>query len=244
MGNRNEPLTGFEWKSGTARTTRGLIFWPDVFLYNDVKTGDKYAIYVLDTQGLFDHSTSSNDNARIFSLSTLISSVQIMNVFNLLQEDQLNYLQFATAYAKYASDDSQPFQNLLLLIRDWNSPGDYAFGLKGGNEYLNDFLEVRENQHEDLKQVRRYVRSSFERINCFLMPHPGRSVARNSSYDGRFSEIDVDFVKGLSELFEHLLSPKKLVAKTINGVEVNPAELLLFMDNYINSFATTTCPMP
>lgn len=118
MGDENEPLTGFAWKSGTTRITTGLILWSDVFLY-DEPNGDKLAIYLMDTQGLFDHKSSPTDNSRIFSLSTMISSVQILNLFNIIQENQLQYLQFATEYARYAraENDQFPFQNLLILIR-------------------------------------------------------------------------------------------------------------------------------
>ena len=92
MGNENEPLKGFPWKSSTQRETTGIKFWSDVFLY-DAPNGQKIAIYLMDTQGLFGHESSPTDNARIFSLSTLISSAQILNLFSNIQEDNLEYLQ-------------------------------------------------------------------------------------------------------------------------------------------------------
>lgn len=66
------------------------------------------------------------ENSRIFALSTLISSIQILNLSNLIQEDQLQYLQFATEFAKFAGQDSceksrKTFQNLMILVRDWVS---------------------------------------------------------------------------------------------------------------------------
>jgi Guanylate-binding protein, N-terminal domain len=243
LGNDNEPLTGFEWKAGTQRVTSGLILWSDVFLYDDPK-GDKIAIYLMDTQGLFDHKSSSTDNSRIFSLSTMISSIQILNLLNIIQENQLQYLQFATEYARYASADEEksPFQNLLILIRDWNSPEEYKYGLRGGNAYLNSFLEIHDYQTRDLQSVRRYLRSSFEKIDCFLMPHPGRSVARDSTYDGRWSEIDEDFVNGMQDLFKHLFAPNKLKLKQINGVPVKPADLLIFISSYVENFKNDSMP--
>jgi len=61
---------------------------------------------------------------KIFALSTLLSYVQVLNLSGVIQEDQLQYLQFATEYAKYADDDNhgtsgKPFQNLMFLVRDW-----------------------------------------------------------------------------------------------------------------------------
>lgn len=92
LGAEDEPLKGFSWKSSTKRETTGIIFWSDVFLY-DPPHGDKIAIYLMDTQGLFDHSSSPTDNIRIFSLSALISSVQLMNIFSMIEESHLEYLQ-------------------------------------------------------------------------------------------------------------------------------------------------------
>jgi hypothetical protein len=63
-----------------------------VFLY-DSPTGDRIAIYLVDTQGLFDHLSTPTDNIRIFSLSALMSSVQLMNIFNVIQESDIEYLQ-------------------------------------------------------------------------------------------------------------------------------------------------------
>lgn len=243
LGDGDEPLTGFDWKAGTNRVTTGLIMWSDVFLYDD-PNGDKLAIYLMDTQGLFDHKSTSVDNSRIFSLSTMISSIQILNLLNIIQEDQLQYLQFATEYARYASsdDDKSPFQKLLILIRDWNSPEEYKYGLRGGNAFLNKFLEIHDSQTSELQSVRRYVRSSFEKIDCFLMAHPGKTVARDSTYDGRWSHIDEDFVHGMDDLFEHLFSPKRLTLKKINGVPVNPAELLIFISTYVDNFKNDNMP--
>ena len=244
MGDENEPLTGFSWKSGTNRDTTGLVLWSDIFLY-DAPNGEKIAIYLMDTQGLFDHQTTTADNSRIFSLSTLISSVQILNLFNIIHEDQLQYLQFATEFARYAAEsktNSKSFQNLLILIRDWNNPAVYNFGFRGGNQYLKNFLTIKDDQKPELKSLRRYLGSAFESINCFLMPHPGKKVARDSRYDGNWADIDEEFVESMKELFPALLGPKKLKTKTINGNVIKPAELLVFIKTYVEQFKSGEIP--
>lgn len=124
MGTENEPLSGFSWRSGSIRDTTGIVMWSDIFLHTNTANGVKIAIVVIDTQGLFDNQTSPTGNSRIFALGTLSSSIQVLNLFNVVQEDQLQYLQFATEFAKYAASDShgtagKPFQKLLFLIRDW-----------------------------------------------------------------------------------------------------------------------------
>ena len=126
LGNEKEPLKGFSWRSGSERDTTGISIWNDVFLYNDDDTEDEVAIFVMDTQGLFDDRTSFSDNSRIFALGTLISSIQVFNISAQLQEDQLQYLQFATEYAKFSTNFDEGstekcFQKLVFLIRDWVS---------------------------------------------------------------------------------------------------------------------------
>jgi atlastin len=89
-------LKGFSWRGGASRDTTGVVIWSDVFLldHKDDKTKkiEKLAVILMDTQGLFDTKTSPTDNSRIFALGTLISSVQIFNLNDVIQENQLEYL--------------------------------------------------------------------------------------------------------------------------------------------------------
>lgn len=126
MGEKDEPLRGFSWRPGATRDTTGIIIWSDVFLHKHEMTGEEIAIIVMDTQGLFDNLTTATGNSRIFALGTLISSIQVLNLSGVVQEDQLQYLQFATEFAKFAAADkngsnAKPFQNLMFLNRDWVS---------------------------------------------------------------------------------------------------------------------------
>ncbi|CAO1411374.1 unnamed protein product [Diamesa hyperborea] len=149
LGDEHEMLKGFPWKSSNKKETVGIKFWSDVFLFDDETNGQKIAIYLMDTEGLFEHGSLSADNARILSLSTFISSVQIINLLNFIQENDLKYLKFATESAKSSGSgnigkDGDSYQKLMFLIRDWNSPLDYEHGLDGGNKFLKNFLKVRD----------------------------------------------------------------------------------------------------
>ena len=240
MGGSDEPLTGFSWKSGGTRDTTGIILWSDVFLATN-KVGENIAIVLVDTQGLFDSKTSPADNSRIFALGTLISSVQIFNLNDVIQENQLQYLQLATDFAQFAAKDNRqsfqvkPFQKLLFLIRDWSHPDDEPFGFEGGNSYLKKNLEIKKNQHESLSSVREYIASSFEDITCCLLPPPGKLVTR-ANYDGNWSKMDEEFKDELKTLIETLLDPKNLVIKKINNEELNAADLKKYIEVYLRVF--------
>ncbi|KAG5679474.1 hypothetical protein PVAND_009039 [Polypedilum vanderplanki] len=69
MGSADEPLTGFSWCAGSTRDTSGISVWNDAFLHTDMKSGEKIAIIVMDTQGLFDNETTTNKKLKKFSLS-------------------------------------------------------------------------------------------------------------------------------------------------------------------------------
>ncbi|CAO1438859.1 unnamed protein product, partial [Diamesa serratosioi] len=201
----------------------------------------------MDTQGLFDHESSPTDNARIFSLSTLISSAQILNLFSNIQEDNLEYLQFATEYARFAGiedngEDGKPFQNLMFVIRDWSSPDDYEYGLDGGNRFLKSFLRIKDFHTPELKSIRQYMEASFDKLNCFLMPYPGKIVARNSTYDGSWSDIDEEFVDAMKELFPVLLAPANLTLKTVNNKLVKAYELSVYIKLYIDLYKSENLP--
>ncbi len=44
--------------------------------------------------------------------------------------------------------------------------------------------QVSDQQHEELKLVREHIRTCFESVSCFLMPHPGLKVATSLDSDG------------------------------------------------------------
>lgn len=246
LGGADEPLKGFSWRSGTTRETTGITFWSDVFLC-DHPNGQKLAILVVDTQGLFDTETSTADNSKIFSLSSLLTSIQLLNLQGLVQEDHLQYLQFATEFAKFTTSNdhlSKPFQSFVFLIRDWNNPDEYPFGLDGGQKYLDNLLIVKPEQPAELQSVRNHVRSSFEKLSCCLMPYPGNAVARSSTYDGRWFSMDEEFIAELKVVIPKLLQPENLVTKKINNVEMNARQTNEFFQQYIGMFSGASSVQP
>ena len=241
MGNSDDPLTGFSWKGGSVRHTAGIMIWSDVFIH-DSSNGEKLAIILVDTQGLFDTKTPAADNARIFALGTLLSSIQIFNLASIIQEDQLQYLQLATDFAKFAVDDredtnSKPFQKLIFLIRDWIYTEEFDYGFDGGAGFLARELKTTPEQKEELKSVRKFIHSSFEQLLCFLMPYPGEFIGK-STYNGRWLEMPDVFKNQLMSFIENLLNPLNLEVKKIGNRELTSSELNGFMKSYFKTFNT------
>ncbi|CAG9802094.1 unnamed protein product [Chironomus riparius] len=247
MGICDEALKGFSWRSGIKRDTVGIIIWSDVFLHTIDKTGEKIAIFVMDTQGLFDKHSSPTDNSRIFVLSNLISSIQVLNLANRIQEDQLQYLQFTTEFAAFALENTienvgKPFQNLMFLIRDWNNGDYYNYGTVGGRSYLEEVMKVKTNQKPELQSVRKTIASCFDEITCCLLPNPGKGVSRGKNYNGSWSEMDEDFKEELQSLVESLLLPDNLIKKKINSMDLNVKEMKQYIQHYLKLFQTNQIP--
>lgn len=231
------PLNGFSWKHGYVADTKGLLLWSDVFLYD--RPTEKIAILLMDTQGLFETFSTREDNARIFGISTLISSMQIINIKGEIQEDQIEYLEMATSLTqlitgKHKSSDWKPFQNLLFLLRDWTDDSD-GFGYEGGKEYLDFFLNEVKEQNSTASGIRKNIRNSFDSIECFLLNYPG-DIISNKRYKGNWGSLNRDFVNNLKVLIESLFSPDKIVKKSILGMETTAAEFRDHIISYIEGY--------
>ncbi|XP_067276946.1 atlastin-1 [Pseudorasbora parva] len=245
LGDPEEPLTGFSWRGGSERETTGIQIWSEVFLV-DKPDGSKVAVLLMDTQGTFDSQSTLRDSATVFALSTMISSMQVYNISQNVQEDDLQHLQLFTEYGRLAMEETflKPFQSMIFLVRDWSFPYEFPYGQEGGMKFLEKRLKISENQHEELQNVRKHIHSCFTNISCFLMPHPGLKVATNPHFDGRLREIDQEFTNNLKVLVPSLLRPKNLDVKEINGSKITCRGLLEYFKAYIKIYQGEELPHP
>lgn len=245
LGKEDEPLTGFTWRGGSEPETTGIQLWSEVFIVKK-KDGKEVAVLLMDTQGAFDNQSTVKDCATIFALSTMTSSMQIYNLSQNIQEDDLQQLQLFTEYGRLAMNESflKPFQSLMFLIRDWSFPYEYDYGLKGGIQFLDKRLQVKDSQHRELQNVRQHIHSCFTSISCFLLPHPGLKVATNPAFRGQLYDVAPEFKNQLHELIPMLLDPDKLAVKEINGNKVTCRGLLEFFKSYIKIYQGEDLPHP
>ncbi|KAL3320650.1 Atlastin-3, partial [Cichlidogyrus casuarinus] len=241
------PLKGFPWRAGSERETTGILMWSEPFLVT-ASNGEEIALILMDTQGSFDTRTTVKQCATIFALSTMLSSVQIYNIQNNLQEDNLQHLQLFTEYGRLASEsgfDSKPFENLLFLIRDWCYKHEYDYGFEGGQKLLDKRLDIDDDDtHSELKNLRIHLKSCFSRLYCFLLPHPGMEVASDPNFDGKLKDINPPFVDQLGSLVPSLLDSSNLRAKQINGVELTAKSLFEYFKVYMRIYQGDTLPEP
>ncbi|VDD74386.1 unnamed protein product [Mesocestoides corti] len=246
LGDPNEPLTGFHWRGGADRDTTGIHMWSEVFLVK-LSSGEEVAVIFLDTQGSFDCRANMKQSATIFALSTMLSSKEIFNIKDNLQEDYLQHLQFFTEYGRIALEAGYaqtPFQHLEFLVRDWAFAYELPYGTKGGMELLNKRLQVDEHTPKENALLRTHIKSCFADLQCYLMPHPGLIVAGSPTFNGRLADIEPTFIEQLKDYVPHVLSPSNLSVKTINGQPVTCCELLEYFRAYMKIFQSDELPEP
>lgn len=93
----------FQWRGGEQRQTTGIWMWSEPFIRESkASNGEKVAVLLMDTQGMFDNETTMTLTAQIFGLSTLVSAFQIYNVDKRIQEDNLQHLALFSEYGRMA----------------------------------------------------------------------------------------------------------------------------------------------
>ncbi|XP_065933795.1 atlastin-1 [Magallana gigas] len=202
----------------------------------------------MDTQGVFDNESTLQDCASIFALSNLISSVQIYNLMQQLQEDDLQHLEFFTEFGKLVSEQADKTgvsnSRLIFLIRDWGCPYEYPYGKDGGEAYIRKKLKIKSNHHEELKRIRRNLSRCFPNIGGFLLPHPGKAVVTKQTYDGTVKEMDDDFVEMVKLLVPYILSRDMMMTKRINGMEVTGEDMSKYVRAFVKLLKNGEFPCP
>lgn len=211
--------------------------WSEVYTY-DLENGEKVAILIVDTQGIFDNQINLRDCMNIFAFSMLFSSIQCYNVLSNVQEDDLNHLELFTEIGRTALQQGNqiPFQKLLFLVRDWPNPQEIPYGLKGGQFFVdNQILAENDEQTPDMRRLRTRIRSSFEKIQAFLLPHPGLIVAQGGKFFGDLDDISEDFREYVKKLVTDVVAPGDLTVKKINGQKVRARDLVKYLEAYVDT---------
>lgn len=218
--------------------------WSEIFTH-DFETGEKVAIILLDTQGIFDSRSSVHEYTTIFSLSMMLSSVQCYNVMQNIREDDLQHLELFTEYGRLILEQTneKPFQYLLFLVRDWPFSFEIDYGWHG-QEVIEEIFNANDDHTPGMRRLRERITSSYKEIGAFLMPHPGMTVVRDRNFNGSVQHIDPEFIKYVKELVPALFAPENLVVKEINGEKIRAGDLVHYIETYLNYFTGDKLPEP
>lgn len=194
-----EKNSGFQFKSGYIRETTGINIWSEPFLIK-CNSGQQLALLVMDSQGLYDKETSADDNVRLFTMVSMLSSLLMFNVKSNINSNQLKELQYFLNYASSGTvtGTHKSFQALTFLIRDFTLGDD--LGWEAGQDVLNNFMSPEsDDSHPEIKEITESLLKGFQKLNAFAMPGPGNRVTRKD-YDGSLMKIDTMFLEQLQSL--------------------------------------------
>lgn len=241
----DDEIKGFQWRNGTAIVTYGIQIWSKPFMFEN-KDGKKVAVLLMDTQGIFDCRSTKQDGANIFTLSCLISSVQIYNLMHQLQADDLENLEFFTEFVKTVkrcSDITADGRSrIMLLIRDWGCPEEFSYGDEGGSRYVDMQLEIEENQPEQQKKIRRTLKEGVLDLTGYLLPYPGKAVATEKLYRCLVKDVDKDFLHFVKILVSNIFSKKNMATKQMNGADVRGKEMVDYIEKFVSVLNDGKCP--
>uniref|UniRef100_A0A9J2PBS0 GB1/RHD3-type G domain-containing protein n=1 Tax=Ascaris lumbricoides TaxID=6252 RepID=A0A9J2PBS0_ASCLU len=259
-------LQGFHWRSGAKRDTTGIWMWGEPIMIESAN-GETYAVVLvgfpnlptismskwaisfelefrytqMDTQGTFDSASTYQLSTTVFALSTMLSSMQLYNLADIIQEDSLNNLSLFVEYGRMALSETDqfgpPFQRLVFVVRDFKSPDEFSFGAEGGQQYLDSVIKSTPDQPEELRFVRDQIHSCFQQILCYLLPHPGHRAAERNSFKGHVREE-------VKKMTSSLLNPHTLQPKVVNGKAINCRKMADFFREYARVFGGSTLPEP
>ncbi|XP_055302597.1 atlastin-like [Sitodiplosis mosellana] len=241
----NSRLNGFKWRGGRKPETIGIWMWSDIFTH-DFPNGDKIAIILLDTQGIFDYRSSVHDCTAIFALSMMLSSVQCYNLMHNIREDDLQHLQLFTEYERLAIEqmNEKPFQKLLFIVRDWSYESEIPYG--NGHRLIDEVLAENSDQTIEMQELRQKIAMSFHEIGGFLLPTPGNIVVYSDSvnFTGDVQQVSPQFKKFVKELTLALFAPENLIIKQINGEKIRARDVSQYLQAYTNIFNGNALPKP
>lgn len=132
-----------------------------------------------------------------------------------------------------------PFQHLQFLVRDWQNfsdEDDIPMCLKEMPEALDNAMVAK----VDDQGTRAEIKSAFNLIKCFLLPHPGKAMA-HKSFDGSLETIDPAFLR-LVDIFIQRLFQEELVCKKIQGRYVTADSLYQYIEAYASVFRDGCLP--
>lgn len=238
----DDEMDGFHFRGGQEADTKGIWMWSEIFTY-DRDDGEKIAIILLDTQGIFDNESSMKECTAIFAISMMLSSVQCFNVMLNIQESDLQHLHLFTEYgvSTMDSNDEKPFQTFIFVVRDW--PYSYQNSYGYSNAFTEQKLDETTVQSNEMRLLRTRFRSTVGSIKSFLMPFPG-SVVLEENFKGKLHGINKNFIESVKQFVPSILAPENLTIRQINGQKMRICDFRTYLKIFVDAFNQNKTPTP
>lgn len=104
------------------------------------------------------------------------------------------------------------------------------------DSYLQDVIE--KGSVKDLRQTREQILGCFQKVRCFVLPHPGLEVPKKA-YSGEVALINPFFRRLLNHYAREVFGPE-LEAKRIHKRDLTAPELRQYVSSYVEMFKSGT----
>ena len=237
----------FKWINRVKSYTQGIYILKEPIILKE----EKIALFLVDTQGMFDFGTSKRNQTFLGTFSFLISSFLLFNVDKGIKTPHLESIQeYATNLRGSDGRFIMQKESLMFVVRDWisvnnddDSGGSYvsnvseeqnfAYGMEGGKQYFETLIEEDfPNKAKEHKAMREYLQYAFgENIPCCLLPHPGNAVAGETCSVADLSE---DFRRESFKFFQDIEEKCQLKIKEIQDERCKCGELCKAIQDYVS----------
>jgi len=245
----DEDDEGFRFKGGMDHCTEGIWMWSEPFMRNI--QGKTTAVLLMDTQGAWGGEMAKEQSAAVFGLTAVISSKQIYNINQQIQEDKVEnlayFMRFAQAAIRKAAAEMErgnnklkseeiekPFQSLDFLVRDWRNFRDDWTVQQCVDQMGQHFARHVNPEKLVESSTAEALHSMFSRLKCFCMPHPGFAIEKDT-WTGKVTDIQRDFIR-FADLYVREVFSTDLHPKTILGSELSTMSFPMVLRDFVTAF--------
>ena len=249
LENANKIKKIFKWKKGVKGYTQGIYILKEPIILNFKEK--KIALFLADTQGMFNFDTSKQNQTFLGTFSFLISSFLLFNVNKEIQTPHLESIQeYATNLRGSDGSFIMQKESLMFVVRDWFSVGNedtsggsdtsdsdedqnFSYGTEGGKRYFQTLIEEDfPNKAEEHKAMREYLQFAFgENIPCCLLPNPGNVFVRKTC---SVADLNEDFSRESFKFFQEIEEKCQLKLKETQGERCKCGELCNAIQDYVS----------
>ena len=97
-------------------------------------------------------------------------------------------------------------------------------------------MKIDGNSPQELKDLKTGLGSNFEKMECYLLPHPGLYVATNPDFNGDLNKVETPFLEQIQKFCCSVLSPKNIYLNKIGGCEMQAKEMVKYFQSYLEIF--------